>query len=241
MAPFAVTPDELGSGCGIAPDGAKWIGCRKPSFLLPISVLKSRFRNVFLIYLREAFGDGRLKFHGEMAALASPAAFAALCNRMQRIKWNVHAKAPFGGPERVLKYLARYTHRVAISNSRVLSIEQGRVTFLCKDYADGSKVKPVTLDAVEFIRRFLLHILPAGFVRIRQFGFLANRARRDKLERCRALLGTPSAAPRSALAEVRDRKTDEKLCPVCRTGHMILIRLPYTEPLAALAIRIDSS
>ena len=115
------------------------------------------------------------------------------------------------------------------------------MTFLWKDYADGSKVKPMTLDAVEFIRRFLLHILPAGFVRIRQFGFLANRARREKLERCRALLGTPSAAPCSALAEVRDRKTDEKLCPVCKTGHMILIRLPYTERRAVLPIRTDSS
>jgi hypothetical protein len=228
-------------GGGIGPGGAKWIGCRKPSFLLPIPVLKSRFRNVFLAYLREAFDDGRLKFHGEMAALARPAAFAALCNRMKRIKWNVHAKAPFGGPAQVLKYLARYTHRVAISNSRILSIADGKVTFLWKDYADASKIKPMTLDAVEFIRRFLLHILPAGFVRIRQFGFLANRARREKLALCRALLGAPSAPPQSALAEAGDRKADEKLCPVCRTGHMILIRLPYTERLAVVPLGIDSS
>jgi hypothetical protein len=116
-----------------------------------------------------------------MAALGKPPCFAALCNRMKRIKWNVSAKAPFGGPEQVLKYLARYTHRVAISNSRILSIADGKVTFLWKDYADGGKVKPMTLDAVEFIRRFLLHILPKGFVRIRQYGFLANRARGDKL------------------------------------------------------------
>ena len=115
------------------------------------------------------------------------------------------------------------------------------MTFLRKDYADGGKVKPMTLDAVEFIRRFLLHILPASFVRIRQFGFLANRVRRKKLEQCRALLGAPSAPPPSALAEVRDKKPDEKLCPVCRTGHMILIRLPYTERLAVLPIQIDSS
>jgi hypothetical protein len=228
-------------GGGIGRGGAEWIGCRKQSFFLPVQVLGSRFRNVFLTYLREAFEDGRLKFHGEMAAFARPGMFAALCNRMKRIKWVVHAKAPFGGPAQVLKYLARYTHRVAISNSRILSIADGKVTFLWKDYADASKVKPMTLDAVEFIRRFLLHILPAGFVRIRQFGFLANRARRTKLELCRALLGAPSAPPRSALADVRDRKTDEKLCPVCRTGHMILIRLPYTERLAAPSIRIDSS
>jgi hypothetical protein len=228
-------------GGGISPGGAKWIGCRKPSFLLPTGVLRSRFRNVFLKYLREAFDEGRLQFHGDLAGLGKPSAFAALCNRMKRIKWNVYVKPPFGGPERVLKYLARYTHRVAISNSRILSIADGKVTFLWKDYADGDKVKPMTLEAVEFIRRFLLHILPAGFVRIRQFGFLANRARRNKLALCRTLLGAPSAPPRSALADVRDRKTDEKLCPVCRTGHMILIRLAYTERLAALPIRIDSS
>ncbi len=228
-------------GGGISPDGAEWIGCRKQSFFLPVQVLGSRFRNVFLTYLREAFEDGRLKFHGEMAAFARPGTFAALCNRMKRIKWVVHAKAPFGGPEQVLKYLARYTHRVAISNSRILSIADGKVTFLWKDYADASKVKPMTLNAVEFIRRFLLHILPAGFVRIRQFGFLANRARREKLALCRALLGAPSAPPRSSLADVRDRKADEKPCPVCRTGHMILIRLPYAGRLAAPSTRIDSS
>jgi hypothetical protein len=206
-----------------------------------VKVLGCRFRNLFLIYLREAFEQGELRFHGEMAGLAGPAAFAALCNSAGKIKWVVHAKPPFGGPEQVLKYLARYTHRVAISNSRILSVADGKVTFLWKDYADGNKTKAMTLDAVEFIRRFLLHILPGGFVRIRQFGFLANRDRRDKLALCRALLGAPSAPPRSTLTDVRGRKTDEKLCPVCRIGHMILIRLPYTKRLAAPSIRIDSS
>jgi len=207
-------------GGGISPDGAKWIACRKPSFLLPIAVLRSRFRNVFLIYLREAFEQGRLKFHGEMAALGKPPWFAALCNRMKRIKWNVYAKAPFGGPEQVLKYLARYTHRVAISNSRILSIADGKVTFLWKDYADGGKVKPMTLDAVEFIRRFLLHILPKGFVRIRQYGFLANRARGDKLALCRNLLGVAV----KGVVDDRDKKEPVlRHCPVCKTGHMISI------------------
>jgi hypothetical protein len=227
-------------GGGISGDSAKWVGCRKQSFFLPVQVLGSRFRNVFLAYLREAFDEGRLQFHGELAGLARPAAFAALCNRAKKIRWVVHAKPPFGGPEQVLKYLARYTHRVAISNGRILSIADGKVTFLWKDYADAGKVKPMTLDAVEFIRRFLLHILPAGFVRIRQFGFLANRARREKLALCRVLLGAPSAPPRS-IADVQDRKADEKLCPVCGTGHMILIRLSYTEHLSALPLRIDSS
>src|ERR1019366_9415988 len=143
------------------------------------------------------------------------------------IKWVVHAKPPFGGPGHVLKYLARYTHRVAISNSRILSIECGKVTFLWKDYADGDKTKTMTLDAVEFIRRFLLHVLPGGFVRIRHFGFLANSARREKLAPCPTLLTATAPLPNAAVADVRDRKTDEKRCPLCKTGHMILIRVRH--------------
>jgi hypothetical protein len=211
------------------------------TFFLPVKVLGCRFRNVFLTYLREAFADGKLQFHGEMASLAGPAAFEALCRRSERIKWVVFVKPPFGGPERVLKYLARYTHRAAISNSRILSMDDGRVTFLWKDYADGNKTKTMTLDAVEFIRRFLLHILPAGFMRIRQFGFLANRARREKLALCRTLLNAPTPPSDTTVADVRDRKTDEKRCPVCKTGHMILIRIFQTAPSAALPPRLDSS
>jgi hypothetical protein len=183
---------------------------------------------LFLIYLREAFRKGRLKFHGEMSSLAKPAAFEALCRRAVRIKWVVFAKAPFGGPGQVLKYLARYTHRVAISNARLLSMEDGRVSFEYKDYADGNKSKVMTLEATEFIRRFLLHILPAGFVRIRQFGFLANRARKKKLALCRELLGASPAPAGNAVeaipvASVCER--EQKLCPVCGTGHMIRITI----------------
>jgi hypothetical protein len=225
-------------GGGIGPDGAKWVGYRKKSFFLPVKVLGCRFRNVFLAYLREAFADGKLHFHGEMAGLAKPAAFEALCVRAERVKWVVFVKPPFGGPEQVLKYLARYTHRVAISNSRILSVADGKVTFQWKDYADGNKTKIMTLDAVEFIRRFLLHILPGGFVRIRQFGFLANRARREKLALCRTLLNAPTPLSNATVAGVPDRKTDEKRCLICRTGHMILIRL--FRP-AGVPARIDSS
>ena len=224
-------------GGGISLDGARWVGCRKKSFFLPIGVLSSRFRNLFLTYLKEAFREGKLRFHGEMAGLAKPAAFKAMCRKAGKIKWVVHVKPPFGGPEQVLKYLARYTHRVAISNSRILSVADGKVTFLWKDYADGNKTKTMTLAAVEFIRRFLLHILPAGFVRIRQFGFLANRARRKKLALCLALLGAPPATVPATITEERDRKADEKRCPVCKTGHMILIRVFPT----ALPPRQDSS
>jgi Putative transposase/Transposase zinc-binding domain len=219
-------------GGGLSPDGTRWVSCRKNSFLLPVKVLSSRFRNVFLTYLRKAFEQGKLQFHGGMAALNRPGIFEALCRRAEKDKWVVYAKAPFGGPEQVLKYLARYTHRVAISNSRILSIEDGKVTFLWKDYADGSKTMVMTLEAPEFIRRFLLHILPAGFVRIRQYGFLANRARKEKLALCRTLLNAPP--PARAATEVRDDKRNEKRCPVCATGHMILIQVFRTE-------RLDSS
>jgi len=220
-------------GGGIGPDGASWVSCRKQSFFLPVEVLGCRFRNVFLIYLKKAFEQGKLRFHGEMAGLAKPAAFELLCRRAKKIKWVVFAKAPFGGPAQVLKYLARYTHRVAISNARLLSMEDGRVAFAYKDYADGNKSKVMTLEATEFIRRFLLHILPRSFVRIRQFGFLANRARGKKLVLCRALLG---AVPPDNGRKVEQQ--DRKPCPVCTTGRMVLIGIvPHPRPAA----RQDSS
>jgi hypothetical protein len=219
-------------GGGLNMEGKRWIRCRKSSFFLPVRVLSSRFRNVFLAYLRKAFEEGKLHFHGEMAVLKSPHAFEALCRHAEKAKWVVFAKAPFGGPEQVLKYLARYTHRVAISNSRILSVEDGKVSFLWRDYADGNKTKVMTLDAVEFIRRFLLHILPAGFVRIRQYGFLANRARKEKLALCRTLLGTPP--PAACSIEPRNEKPKQKHCPVCPTGNMIVIQVFRPE-------RFDSS
>ncbi len=231
-------------GGGISPDGGRWISCRKSSFFLPVQVLSSRFRKVFLNYLRKAFQEGKLKFRGEMAGLAKPVAFEALCRRAGRIKWVVFVKPPFGGPEQVLKYLARYTHRVAISNGRLLSMEDGRVTFGYKDYAGGNKSKLMTLEAAEFIRRFLLHILPRGFVRIRQFGFLANRARGKKLALCRALLGAPPPSADTVVVSSLDAKSDEldrKLCPVCRTGHLIRLVILQWARFAPLLPRQDSS
>jgi len=213
-------------GGGLGPNGAKWIPCRKYFFFLPVRVLSRRFRNLFLLYLRRAFRDRKLKFHGEMSGLNQPAALEDLCRHARRTEWVVFAKPPFGGPEQVLKYLARYTHRVAISNRRLSSMEEGRVSFQYKDYADGNRTKAMTLEAVEFIRRFLLHVLPGGFVRIRQFGFLANRARGKKLALCRILLGAPPPAKTPAL-EVNGgvEKREDQCCPVCKIGHMILVRL----------------
>jgi hypothetical protein len=233
-------------GGGIGPDGASWTGCRK-SFFLPVRVLSRFFRKRFLRALGKAFGEGKLQFHGEMAGLAKPAAFQTLCREAGRSEWVVYAKRPFGGPERVLKYLARYTHRVAISNQRLLSIADGRVSFEWKDYAGGHRSRTMTLDAVEFIRRFLLHILPAGFVRIRQFGFLANRARGKKLALCRALLAAPPAGPQKAPDAVAASENGHigeegrKRCPVCKTGHLIPIMVIPPVRLVALAPPPDSS
>jgi Putative transposase/Transposase zinc-binding domain len=230
-------------GGGISPDGTRWIGCKKKSFFLPVPVLRSRFRRLFLIYLGEAFQKGRLKFHGEMAGLARPAAFEALCQQMGRIKWVVFVKPPFGGPEQVLRYLARYTHRVAISNRRLVSMEDGRITFEYKDYADGSKTKIMTLEATEFIRRFLLHILPIGFVRIRQFGFLANRTRRKKLALCRALLGAPERVAKPAVIDnsAKTEELEDRRCPACKIGRLIPVRLVPPAYPPAPSLRLDSS
>ena len=181
-------------GGGISPDQSRWIACRK-SFFLPVRVLSRLFRKKFLIHLRKAFQKGKLQFNGQLKSLAQPAAFEALCQQAGRIEWVVYAKRPFGGPEQVLKYLARYTHRVAISNRRLISMADGRVTFEWKDYAGGNQTKTMTLEAVEFIRRFLLHVLPSGFVHIRHFGFLANRTRKKKLALCRSLLPARKLPP----------------------------------------------
>ena len=198
------------------------VGSLVASFFLPVKVLSRFFRKRFLIYLRRAFQKSKLQFHGELESLAQPAAFEALCQKAGRLKWVVYAKRPFGGPEQVLKYLARYTHRVAISNRRLVSMEDGRVTFEWKDYADGNQTKTMTLEAVEFIRRFLLHVLPSGFVHIRHFGFLANRKRKQKLALCRSLLHAPSPVipPGTPVASDEDSKAldpESYRCPDLQT------------------------
>jgi Putative transposase/Transposase zinc-binding domain len=224
-------------GGGISPDGSRWIGCPKSSFFLPVRVLSRRFRKRFLLYLRKAFHKGRLHFSGELQSLTEPVAFRALCEKAADIEWVVHIKPPFGGPERVLKYLARYTHRVAISNHRLRSLENGHVSFEWKDYADRSRTKCMNLDAVEFIRRFLLHVLPSGMVRVRQFGFLANRVRQHKLEQCRILLAVRHCSSPIASASVDPTVPDALACPVCKLGRLIVIELLIAEP----AVFLDTS
>jgi hypothetical protein len=209
-------------GGGVSLDGSRWIGCRKSSFFLPVRVLSRRFRKSFLRSLKRAFLKGALRFHGELTPLSQPAAFADLCEKAAAIDWVVHVKPPFGGPRRVLKYLARYTHRVAISDHRLRSLENGRVGFEWKDYADHSRTKLMTLDAVEFLRRFLLHVLPTGLVRIRQFGFLANRLRKQQLALCRSLLAARSLPTHSG-GETAPVHPDWLTCPICKLGRLLLV------------------
>ena len=217
----------------MAPAGSP--AARTLSFFLPYRVLSHRFRKKFLWQLRQAFRKGALRFTGDLRSLAQPAAFHALCEKAADIEWVVHIKPPFGGPRRVLKYLARYTHRVAISNHRLRSLENAHVTFEWKDYAHHGRSSTMTLEAVEFIRRFLLHVLPSGFVRIRQFGFLANRLRAQKLELCRSLLAPcqpsiPIDSHDTADTEFNDLPCHR--CPVCNLGKLILIERLGVEPMA---------
>ena len=184
-------------------------------------MLSRLYRRLFLTRLQAAFDAGQLSFFGDLVSLAAPATFAAWLRPLRAIRWVVYAKRPFGGPEQVLDYLGRYTHRVAIANSRLLSLADGKVRFTWKDYRADGKTKVMTLDADEFIRRFLLHALPEGFHRIRHYGFLANGSRGDSLALCRRLL---EARATSAVHEPAHNHTqgdrpltaaDFAICPDC--------------------------
>ena len=216
-------------GGGLAPDGKRWIACR-PGFFLPVNVLSCLFRRLFLDYLQAAFEQGQLHFFSSLERLRDPHAFAHYLAPLRQIDWVVHAKPPFGGPEQVLNYLGRYTHRVAISNNRLLDIEDGKITFRWKDYRHNDRPRVMTLEADEFIRRFLLHVLPDGFQRIRHYGFLAHRYRKAKLALCRQLLGVALTAVVKRQDQPDYRDLYEKLtgrslreCPVCHAGHMVVI------------------
>jgi len=217
-------------GGGLSPDGNRWIPCRK-GFFLPVRALSRLFRRLFVESMEKAFDAGQLQFFSALEELRDPTAFRRLLGRVRSREWVVYAKKPFAGPQQVLDYVGRYTHRVAISNNRILNIEDGLVTFRYKDYRDGSQQRTMTLAADEFIRRFLLHVLPEGFHRIRYYGFFGARYRKEKLEQCRQLLGMVPREPESKMAELdyRDRYqalTGSSLweCPACHRGRMIVIR-----------------
>ena len=231
-------------GGGLSKDGSRWIPCPQ-NFFLPVKVLSRLFRGKFLALLDQAAQRGELRFAGSTAALAEPEAWASFLRAMRRKAWVVYAKPPFGSPELVLKYLARYTHRVAISNRRIISVTDEHVSFRYRDRRRGDVMRTMTLEGVEFLRRFLLHLLPKGFVRIRYFGLMANRVRTDNLARCRALLGVPTPAPTSSPPAEHDRpaadpdaadsdRPEARRCPSCGVGQLLWIRQLYpTSPTSA--------
>jgi hypothetical protein len=214
-------------GGGLSPDQTRWVACR-PGFFLPVRVLSRQFRTLFLAQLQAAFVAGELHFSGTLATLAEPTAFAVRLDALRAVEWVVYAKRPFAGPEQVLAYLGRYTHRVALANSRLTRLADGQVDFTWKDYRQHGKTKVMTLAADEFIRRFLLHAVPDGFHRIRHIGFLANGHRTAKLALCRALLAapTPDPPPPENYRERTRRLTGQALdvCPHC--GGAMLERGP---------------
>jgi hypothetical protein len=234
-------------GGGISPDGQHWVSCR-PGFFLPVRVLSRLFRRLFLKALSAAHAAGRLGFFGDHAHLADAQSFAAYLAPLHKAEWVVYAKRPFGGPEAVLAYLSRYTHRVAIANSRLISVDDAGVTFKWKDYRakQRERQKTMTLAASEFIRRFLIHVLPKGFHRIRHYGLFANGERTKNLARARDLLGVSPQPDKPDDADARADEPPTSLlpCPCCG-GRMIVIETfergatPCTRP--SNPIRIDTS
>jgi predicted Zn-ribbon and HTH transcriptional regulator len=223
-------------GGGISLDGSRWVACR-PGFFLPVKVLSHRFRKLYLRYLEQAYAAGKLHFHGDLEDLADGKNFARYVASLAAIDWVVYAKPPFGGPERVLDYLGRYTHRIAISNNRLIELKDGQLTFTYKDYKHEQRQKVMTLSADEFLRRFLLHVLPDGFQRIRHYGLLGNRHRAENLARCRELLGVsaPMSEPQGDYRERHRQLTGEDplRCPQCRVGQMLRVAVLPAQVLIA--------
>lgn len=201
---------------GLSSDGQRWVPAPNRKFFLPVKPLSRLFRGKFLAYLREAFAKNRLEFWGRLRELAHPVRFSDFVAALYEVDWVVYCKPAFGGPRQVLQYLARYTHRVAISNGRLLGLDNGQVRFRWRDSQDHNQMKEMSLEAVEFIRRFLLHVLPSGFVKIRHFGWLSNRNRKKAIQHCRELL--PPFALESLAIE-----SPQPICPVCRVGHLRVI------------------
>jgi hypothetical protein len=236
-------------GGGLSLDGNSWVSCR-PGFFLPVRVLSRLFRRLFLEMLVAAHTAGRLRFFGDHARLAKRETFTAYLAPARKAEWVVYAKRPFGGPEAVLAYLSRYTHRVAISNSRLIAFDGKAVTFKWKDYrAKGhDRAKVMTLASDEFIRRFLIHVLPRGFHRIRHYGLLASTNRAENIARARELLHVPKLQSNPTDADAVDESsTFAHPCPCCG-GRMIIIETfkrgstpHYRRPPSDVTIRVDTS
>jgi hypothetical protein len=222
-------------GGGFSIDGNRWIGVRKPTFFLPVRVLSRRFRTFLRASLQEAWHSGKLKVPA--AIVSDSVALDLLLARASAKEWVVYAKAPFGGPAQVLGYLANYTHRIAISNSRIVTFDGQHVSFRYRDYAHGNQPKIMSLTAGEFLRRFLLHVVPRHFVRIRYYGFMANRSRTSNLSRARELIGDTTVA--LTQPDQRDQLPDQHRCPRCGEGFMRDV--DQIEPAMATARYEDSS
>lgn len=214
-------------GGGLSPDGKRWVPSRE-DFFLPVNVLSALFRGKFLDKLKKAYEAGELTFAGQIEGLKEASAFKKYLNDLYDQEWVVYCKPPLGNPEKVMDSLGRYTHRVALSNDRLVKIEGSQVTFRWRDSADGNKIKWITLEAFEFIRRFLLHVLPDQFVKIRYYGILSHRSRKGKLLRCKRLLGAlpgkePEQVPKETWQDLLTRMTgiDPRVCPRCGKGKMI--------------------
>jgi len=237
------------TGGGLSTDHKRWVAARE-NYLLPVKVLGKLFRGKFLAALDRAFQDGELELAGSTAKLSDPKTWRRFKDELYNKDWVVYSKAPFGGPQHVFRYLGNYTHRIAISNHRIVDVADGKVTFCVKDYADGCKVKLMTLDAVEFLRRFLLHVLPKGFVRIRHFGLCASANVNGKLVTARGLLESNTEVPSPSKSEsteplpwwerfLEQTGIDVMACPCCDTGRMM--RQQSLSPSQAIeyADRID--
>ena len=216
------------TGGGLSSDGSRWVSCRK-GFFLPVRVLSALFRGKFLDHLKHCFKKGDLAFPDSIRHLNEPETFESFRTHFYHKKWVVYCKPPFGGPKGVLQYLGRYTHRIAISNNRILANRDGKVSFLWRDYADDNHQKTMTLQTDEFIRRFLLHVLPDRFVRIRHFGLLANRNRQDNIALCHTMMGGVKKATKEKRREtwqeqlLRITGIDVTVCPFCQKGKMCRI------------------
>ena len=227
---------------GLKADHSQWLH-PKYQFFLPVAVLSKVFRGKFMAGLKRAFQQGRLTFAGTLKPLQHEPVFRSFLRTLFRQNWVVYAKPPFGGPQHVIGYLARYTHRVAISNHRLVAFQDDRVTFRWKDYAHGNKKKMMTLSSQEFLRRFLLHVLPRGFVRIRFFGFLANRSRATLLPLCRLLLLNKPKPHITAVSNSSPAQTAIFRCPICASPMIIFDTFPRcnASPFRITRPNFDSS
>jgi len=235
-------------GGGLSPDGSSWISSKK-GFLVSVKILAKLFRGKFLDYLKRAFQDHKLHFYGENKELEIPKHFQKLIDQAYAKEWVVYVKKPFSGPKQVLQYLGKYTHRVAISNHRIIDVKDDRVIFKWRDYKDGNTMKTMSVSVEEFMRRFLLHVIPKRFVRIRFYGLLSNRNKKEMLIKCRELLHETTSDDETAEENPDTGETsmtglienDYLVCPECQKGKMFIVMVIEPETVLENTCRLDSS